>query len=129
MHNIEQNLFEIELVEELTNRFNSEIILLDVVELFGFANNSQLQKRGFNLFIEERAEALRIGKQTKPNLLKNKDLVTFAFWDLVCRGLIKQKIAIHKTTTNYRTCSVIVCGIENSAKEHLQQENWIYWCK
>ncbi|CAG8787257.1 11331_t:CDS:1, partial [Cetraspora pellucida] len=30
----------VELVEELTNYFDSEIIFLNIVELFGFADNS-----------------------------------------------------------------------------------------
>ncbi|CAG8796389.1 4224_t:CDS:2 [Dentiscutata erythropus] len=119
----------VELVEELTNRFDSEIILLDIVELFRFADNSRLRKRGFDTIIEERAEALRIGKQSKSKILKNKNLVTFVFWDLVCRGLVKQKIVIHQTIANHRICSVVVCGVENGAKEHLLQENWTYWCK
>ncbi|CAG8689171.1 24845_t:CDS:10 [Gigaspora margarita] len=83
----EEILDMLKVVEALCEKNDKLIIPLDVIEVFGFSKNKQLQNRKLNL---------ELNNCKKLKVLNTKVLAELALADLICRGLVKQNILLEK---------------------------------
>ncbi|CAG8665179.1 1146_t:CDS:1, partial [Cetraspora pellucida] len=116
----------LEVTEVLTSNFSTEISPEDIVDVFSHSNTEKIRKNEYNQLVLCRG--VKLYEEKEPTILIPKETAQIALNDLVSKGLIKQEIRLQKSkTTQYLSCSVIITGIREGAKEYAQMNSWKYW--
>ncbi|CAG8607100.1 17489_t:CDS:2 [Gigaspora rosea] len=74
------------------------------------------------------ADIIDIKKSKKPKLLGTVKFAEFVLQDLVKRGLVLQDIILSRLhVTEYISCTLVIKGLVDSAKEIVKAQEWKYW--
>ncbi|RIB04986.1 hypothetical protein C2G38_2047977 [Gigaspora rosea] len=119
----------LEVVEALTKNSLIEVSPDDIVDVFSRSNTDKIRKNKYNeLTLQRDSREVKLYEEKPPTILIPKETARIALNDLVCKNLVKQEIWLQKSkTTQYLSCSTVVVGISENAKENAKKECWEYW--
>ncbi|CAG8742745.1 7258_t:CDS:2, partial [Gigaspora rosea] len=114
-------------VEVLTTTYDHQIIPADIIGVFRRSNAARMKKLGYQQ-LEEFYDQQNIKKSKKPKLLSTVELAEFALQDLLKRGLVLQDIILSRPHgTEYMSCTLVIEGLVDGAKEIVKAQEWKYW--
>ncbi|CAG8730936.1 19505_t:CDS:2, partial [Dentiscutata erythropus] len=121
------DIVELLCVEVLTTTYDHQITPADVVSVFRQSNAARMKKFGYQQ-LKEFYDQEDIKKSKKPELLSTIELTEFALQDLVRKGLVLQDIVLSRLyETEYMSCTLVIEGIANEAKEIIKVQEWKYF--
>ncbi|CAG8804868.1 9545_t:CDS:1, partial [Racocetra fulgida] len=109
----------LEVVETLTSKFSTKISPEDVIDVFSHSNTEKIRKNEYDQLVLCRG--VKLYEEKEPTILTPKETAQITLNDLVSKGIIKQEIRLQKSKTiQYLSCSVIITGIKENAKEYVR---------